>query len=111
MDDLLDVGERGGEGGGRRVTFSSTDNLVISPSPEHDMKQSPPPPQQQQQQQQPEMWGSQGMWVRSGEPYSRSTLQRNKSFSTPIVIKPFELMMNLNKPHTSKLNYRSCHTW
>ena len=77
MDDLLDVGERGGEGGGRRVTFSSTDNLVISPSPEHDMKQSPPPPQQQQQQQQqPEMWGSQGMWVRSGEPYSRSTLKK-----------------------------------
>ena len=108
MDDLLDVGERGGEGGGRRVTFSSTDNLVISPSPEHDIKQSPPPPQQQQQQ--PEMWGSQGMWVRSGEPYGRSTLQRNKSLSAPIVIKPFELMMNLNKPHTSKLNYRSCHT-
>ena len=74
MDDLLDVGERGGEGGGRRVTFSSTDNLVISPSPEHDMKQSPPPPQQQ-----PQMWGAQGMWVRGGKPYSRSTLEINLS--------------------------------
>ena len=45
------------------AAFSSTDNLVISPSPEHDMKQSSSPPQwQQQQQQQPEKWAAQGAW-------------------------------------------------
>ena len=59
MDDLLEVGERGGEGGGRKVTFSSTDNLVISPSPDRDMKQSSPK-EQQQQLQQPEKWGAKG---------------------------------------------------
>jgi len=47
MDDLLDVGV------GKRVTFSSAENLVVSPSPEHDAN-LPPPPQQQQA----EKWGT-----------------------------------------------------
>ena len=48
MDDLLDVGV------GKRVTFSSAENLVASVSPEHDI--NPPPPQQQQA----EKWGTGG---------------------------------------------------
>ena len=52
MDDLLDVGV------GKRVTFSSAENLVVSPSPEHDAN-LPPPPQQKQA----EKWGTAGTYM------------------------------------------------
>ena len=52
MDDLLDVGM------GKRVTLSSTENLVVPPSPEHDAN-LPPSPQQQQA----GKWGMPGTYV------------------------------------------------
>jgi len=52
LDDLLDVGM------GKWVTFSSVENVVVSPSPECD-DNLPPPPQQQQA----EKWGTAGTYV------------------------------------------------
>ena len=85
LDDLLDVGM------GKRVTFSSAENLVVPPSPEHDAN-LPPPPQQQQA----EKWGTAGTYV----PVHPSTVS----------IGPVPKQMILRKYHNTHTKYMYPHT-